>query len=43
MNAQTLVAKVWNLVHALRDQGVSYQAYINTVGFPVHWRSYALT
>ncbi|SFJ00523.1 hypothetical protein [Bradyrhizobium sp. Gha] len=28
MNAQTLVAKVWNFAHVLRDQGVSYQAYI---------------
>ena len=25
MNAQSLVAKVWNFAHVLRDQGVSYQ------------------
>jgi hypothetical protein len=24
MNAQSLVAKVWNFAHALRDQGVSH-------------------
>ncbi len=28
MNAQTLVAEVWIFAHVLRDQGVSYQAYI---------------
>ncbi|MGY4232648.1 hypothetical protein ACVIIW_001595 [Bradyrhizobium sp. USDA 4449] len=31
MNAQTLVAKVWNFAHVLRDQGVSYQAYISQI------------
>jgi type I restriction enzyme M protein len=29
VNAQTLVAKVWNFAHVLRDQGVCYQAYIS--------------
>jgi len=28
MNSQSLVAKVWNFAHVLRDQGVSDQAYI---------------
>jgi type I restriction enzyme M protein len=39
MNAQTLIAKVWNFAHVLRDQGVSYQAYISapsTLDRPVH-------
>ena len=31
MNAQTLVAKVWNFAHVLRDQGVSYQACISQI------------
>ncbi len=29
MNSESLVAKVWNFAHVLRDQGVSYQAYIS--------------
>ena len=33
MNAQTLVAKVWNFAHVLRDQGVSYQAYISQISY----------
>ncbi len=33
MNAQSLVAKVWNFAHVLRDQGVSYQAYISQVSY----------
>ncbi len=31
MNSQSLVAKVWNFAHVLRDQGVSYQAYISQI------------
>jgi hypothetical protein len=27
VNSESLVAKVWNFAHVLRDQGVSYQAY----------------
>ncbi|MGJ5139653.1 N-6 DNA methylase [Bradyrhizobium oligotrophicum] len=33
MNPQTLVAKVWNFAHVLRDQGVSYQAYISQISY----------
>jgi type I restriction enzyme M protein len=33
MNAQTLVGKVWNFAHVLRDQGVSYQAYISQISY----------
>ncbi len=33
MNAQTLVAKVWNFAHVLRDQGVCYQAYISQISY----------
>ena len=29
MNGESLVAKVWNFAHVLRDQGISYQAYIS--------------
>ncbi len=29
MNDTTLVQKVWNYAHVLRDQGVLYQAYIS--------------
>lgn len=33
MNSQTLVSKVWNYAHVLRDQGVSYQAYISQISY----------
>ena len=33
MNEQTLVAKVWNLAHVLRDEGVSYQDYLTQISF----------
>lgn len=33
MNSQALVAKVWNFAHVLRDQGVSYQAYISQISY----------
>jgi len=33
MNAESLVAKVWNFAHVLRDQGVSYQAYISQISY----------
>ena len=33
MNARNLVAKVWNFAHVLRDQGVSYQAYISQISY----------
>jgi type I restriction enzyme M protein len=33
MNADNLVAKVWNFAHVLRDQGVSYQAYISQISY----------
>lgn len=35
MNEQTLVAKVWNLAHVLRDEGVSYQDYLSQISFLV--------
>ena len=31
MNSESLVAKVWNFANVLRDQGVSYQAYISQI------------
>lgn len=33
MNAPALVAKVWNFAHVLRDQGVSYQAYLSQISY----------
>ena len=33
MNTQSLVAKVWNFAHVLRDQGVSYQVYISQISY----------
>ena len=33
MNSSSLVAKVWNFAHVLRDQGVSYQAYISQISY----------
>ncbi len=33
MNPQSLVTKVWNFAHVLRDQGVSYQAYISQISY----------
>ncbi len=33
MNSKSLVAKVWNFGHVLRDQGISYQAYISQISF----------
>jgi hypothetical protein len=33
VSAQTLVAKVWNFAHVLRDQGVSYEAYISQISY----------
>ena len=33
MNATSLVAKVWNFAHVLRDQGVSYGAYISQISY----------
>jgi type I restriction enzyme M protein len=33
MNANTLVSKVWNFAHVLRDQGISYQAYISQISY----------
>src|SRR5579863_1540251 len=33
MNSESLVAKVWNFAHVLRDQGVSYQAYISQISY----------
>ena len=33
MNSVALVAKVWNFAHVLRDQGVSYQAYISQISY----------
>ncbi|MBC6718686.1 SAM-dependent DNA methyltransferase [Aurantimonas sp. DM33-3] len=33
MNSQSLVAKVWSFAHVLRDQGISYQAYISQISY----------
>lgn len=33
MNAQTLVGKVWNYAHVLRDDGVSYGDYLGQISF----------
>ncbi len=33
MSSASLVAKVWNFAHVLRDQGVSYQAYISQISY----------
>src|SRR6266481_3502867 len=33
MNSESLVAKVWNFAHVLRDQGVPYQAYISQISY----------
>lgn len=33
MNAQSLVAKVRNFAHVLRDQGVSCQTYISQISY----------
>ena len=33
MNAQTLVSKVWNYAHVLRDDGVSYGDYLGQISF----------
>lgn len=33
MNAETLVAKVWNYAHVLRDQGISYGDYVEQISY----------
>jgi type I restriction enzyme M protein len=33
MNETSLVQKVWNYAHVLRDQGVPYQAYISQISY----------
>jgi len=33
MNEQTLVAKVWNYAHVLRDEGVSFGDYVGQISF----------
>jgi type I restriction enzyme M protein len=33
VNARSLVAKVWNFAHVLRDQGVSDQACISQISY----------
>lgn len=33
MNEQTLVSKVWNYAHVLRDEGVSYGDYVGQISF----------
>ena len=33
MKDTALVQKVWNYAHALRDQGVPYQAYISQISY----------
>lgn len=33
MNEQTLISKVWNYAHVLRDEGVSYGDYVGQISF----------
>ncbi|MBX9943666.1 MAG: type I restriction-modification system subunit M [Reyranella sp.] len=33
MNAQTLVSKVWNYAHVLRDDGVAYGEYVSQISY----------
>ena len=33
MNAENLIAKVWNFCHMLRDDGVSYGDYLEQLTF----------
>ncbi len=33
MNEQTLISKVWNYAHVLRDDGVSYGDYLGQISF----------
>jgi type I restriction enzyme M protein len=40
VNAQSLVAKVWNFAHVLRDQGVSYQGHIRRISYLLFLKMY---
>jgi type I restriction enzyme M protein len=33
MNEASVVQKVWNFAHVLRDQGVPYQSYISQISY----------
>ncbi|MGE0668397.1 MAG: N-6 DNA methylase [Sphingomonadales bacterium] len=33
MNEQTLISKVWNYAHVLRDEGISYGDYVGQISF----------
>lgn len=33
MNTKDIVAKLWNLCHVLRDDGITYQDYVNELSF----------
>ncbi|MFN7320278.1 MAG: type I restriction-modification system subunit M N-terminal domain-containing protein [Methylobacterium sp.] len=33
MNEQTLVSKVWNYAHVLRDEGIGYGDYVGQISF----------
>ncbi|MFN7882494.1 MAG: type I restriction-modification system subunit M N-terminal domain-containing protein, partial [bacterium] len=33
MNEQTLVSKVWNYAHVLRDEGIGYGDYVVQISF----------
>jgi hypothetical protein len=36
---QSLVAKVWHFVNGLRDQGLSYQAYISQISYLLFFKT----
>ncbi|ELP35371.1 type I restriction-modification system subunit M N-terminal domain-containing protein, partial [Rhodopirellula baltica] len=33
MNTNDIVAKLWSLCHVLRDDGITYQDYVNELSF----------
>jgi hypothetical protein len=33
MNTTDIVAKLWNLCHVLRDDGITYQEYVNELSY----------
>jgi len=37
MNTSTLVQKLWNFCHTLRDDGVGYGDYLEPLGLDVFW------
>lgn len=33
MNISDIVSKLWNLCHVLRDDGITYQEYVNELSY----------